>query len=55
MINKYKNVFSAGYTENWSREIFVIDYYLNINPWSYTINDLNGEKILGIFKKKSCC
>ena len=24
-ITKYKNSFSKGYTENWSREIFVID------------------------------
>ena len=24
-ITKYKNIFSNGYTKNWSREIFVID------------------------------
>ena len=24
-ITKYKNIFSKGYTENWSREIFIID------------------------------
>ena len=24
-ITKHKNIFSKGYTENWSREIFVID------------------------------
>ena len=24
-ITKYKNNFSKGYTENWSREIFIID------------------------------
>ena len=27
-INKYKNIFSKGYTENWSREIFTIDSVL---------------------------
>ena len=24
-INKYKNIFSKGYTDNWSREICIID------------------------------
>ena len=24
-ITKYKNIFSKSYTENWSREIFIID------------------------------
>ena len=24
-ITKYKNIFSKGYTENWSREIFISD------------------------------
>ena len=24
-VNKYKNIFSKSYTENWSREIFIID------------------------------
>ena len=28
-INKYKNVFSTGYTENWPEEIFVIDCFEN--------------------------
>ena len=43
-IIKYKNVFSKDYTENWSREIFIIDSVLKTNPWSYEIKDLNGEK-----------
>ena len=40
-ITKYKNIFSKGYTENWSREIFIIDSMLKINPWTYRIKDLN--------------
>ena len=32
-ITKYKNNFSKGYTENWSREIFIIDSVLKTNPW----------------------
>ena len=31
-ITKYKNIFSKGYTENWSREIFIIDSVLKVNP-----------------------
>ena len=31
-ITKYKNIFSKGYTGNWSREIFVIDSVLKTNP-----------------------
>ena len=32
-ITKYKNIFSKGYTKNWSREIFIIDFVLKTNPW----------------------
>ena len=41
---KYKNIFSKGYTENWSREIFIIDSVLRTNTWTCKIKDLNGEK-----------
>ena len=51
-ITKYKNIFSKGYTENWSREIFIINSVLKTNPWTYKIKDLNGEKIIGIFDEK---
>ena len=43
-ISKYKNVFSKGYTKNWSREVFVIDSVLKINPWTYKIKGLNRKK-----------
>ena len=36
-ISKYKNIFSKGYTENWSREIFIIDSVLKTNPWTYKL------------------
>ena len=48
MITKYKNIFSKGFTEN----IFVVDPLLNTNCWTYTIKDLNGEKISGSFYEK---
>ena len=51
-ITKYKNIFSKGCTENWSREIFIIDSVLKTYPWTYKIKDLNGEKIIGSFYEK---
>ena len=51
-ITKYKNIISKGYTENWSREIFLIDSVLKSHPWIYKIKDLNGKKLIGIFYEK---
>ena len=51
-ISKYKNVFAKGYPPNWSEEIFVIKEIKNTVPWTYVINDLNGEKIVGTFYEK---
>ena len=44
-ISKYKNIFAKGCTPNWSEEIFVIKKIKNTVPWTYVINDLNGEEI----------
>ena len=33
-ITKYNNIYSKGYTENWSRKIFIIDFVLKTNPWT---------------------
>ena len=51
-ISKYKNIFTKGYTPNWSEEIFVISKIKNTVPWTYVINDLNGEEITGSFYEK---
>ena len=51
-ITKYKNVFSKGYTENWSREIFNTNSVLKTNSLTYKIKDLNGKKIIGSFYEK---
>ena len=48
-ISKYKNIFAKGYMLNWSEEIFVIKKIKNTVPWTYTINNLNGEEIIGTF------
>ena len=51
-ISKYKNIFAKGYTPNWSEEVFVINKVQNTVPWTYLINDLNGEEIKGSFYEK---
>ena len=51
-ISKYKNIFAEGYTRNWSEEVFVIKKIKNMVPWTYVINDLNGEAIIGTFFEK---
>ena len=51
-ISKYKNMFAKGYTPNWSEEIFVIKEIKNTVPWTYVINNLNGEEIIGAFYEK---
>ena len=48
-ISKYKNIFAKGYMPNWSEEVFVVDKIKNTVPWTYVINDLNGEEITGTF------
>ena len=47
-ISKYKNIFAKGHTPNWSEEVFVIKKIKKTVPWTYVINDLNGEEIMGI-------
>ena len=53
-ISKYKNIFAKDYTPNWSEKEFVIKKVKvkNTVPWTYVINDLNGEKITGTLYEK---
>ena len=51
-ISKYKNIFAKGYMPNWSEEVFVVKKVKNTVPWTYVINDLNGEEITGTFYEK---
>ena len=51
-ISKYKNIFAKGYIPNWSEEVFIISKIKNTVPWTYVINDLNGEEIIGSFYEK---
>lgn len=50
-ITKLKKTFENKYTNNWSREIFLIDKILYTNPPTYKIRDTNGEEISGSFYK----
>ena len=51
-IYKYNKIFAKGYTPNWSEEVFVVNKIKNTVPWTYVINDLNGEEITGTFYEK---
>ena len=53
-ISKYKNIFAKAYTPNWSEEVFVVKKVKNTVPWTYVINDLDGEEIMGTFYEKNC-
>ena len=52
-ISKYKNIFAKGYTPNWPEEVCIVTKVKNTVPWTYIINDLNGEEIIGKFMKKN--
>ena len=51
-ISKYKNIFTNGYAPNWSGEVFVISKMKITVPWTYFIDDLNGEKVVWTFYEK---
>ena len=51
-ISKYKNIFAKGYVRNWSEEVFMIKKIKNTVPWTYVIDNLKGEEIIGTFYEK---
>ena len=51
-ISKCKNRFAKGYAPNWSEEVFAVRGIKNTFPWTYVINDVNGEEITGSFYEK---
>ena len=48
-ISTYKNIFAKGYNPNWPEEIFVIKEVKNTIPWTYVIDNLRDEGIIGTF------
>ena len=51
-ISKHKNIFAKSYTPNRSGKVFVITKVKSTVPWTFIINDLNGEEIIGTFYGK---
>ena len=51
-ILKNKNIFAKGNAPNWSEEVFELKKLKNTVPWTYFINDLNGDEIIGTFYEK---
>ena len=49
---KYKNIFAKGYTSNWLEKVFAVSKIKNTVLWTYVINVLNGEEIIGTFYEK---
>ena len=57
IVNEYnntyhKNFFVLAYNPNWSQEMFVTKKVKKTVPWTYVINALNGEKLVGTFYEK---
>ena len=50
--SKYKNIFAKDYTPNWFEEVLVIRKIKNTVPWTYVIDDPNGEEFTGTFYEK---
>ena len=48
-ISKFKNIFTKGYTPNWSKEIFIVDKINDKVPYTYNLKDLNDEEVIGSF------
>ena len=47
-----ETIFAKGCTPNWSEEVFLIKKLKNTVRWTYVINDLNDQEIIGIFYEK---
>ena len=48
-----QNIFAKGYPPNWSEEVFFVSKIKNTVPWTYVINDPNGDEITTFYKKES--
>ena len=43
-MSKYKDIFAKGHTPSCSEDVFVIKKVRDNVPWTYVIEDLNGEE-----------
>ena len=51
-MSKYKDIFAKGHTPSCSEDVFVIKKVKDNVPWTYVIEDLNGEENVWIFYEK---
>ena len=51
-ISKYENIFGKVYILNYPDEKFVVKKVKLTVPWTYVIEDLKGEEIVGAFHEK---
>ena len=51
---QYQNriIFAKGHIPNCSEEVSMINKVKNTVPWTYAIEDINGEEIVGMFYEK---
>src|SRR5271165_4119529 len=48
-ISRIKGLFEKGDLPNWSEALYIVDKVKQTNPYTYTVQDMNGEEILGSF------
>ena len=48
-ISRVKGLYEKGYLPNWSEALYTIDKVKKTNPYTYTVQDMNGEEVLGSF------
>ena len=48
-ISKYKSIFTKGYMPNWTEEVFIVKEVKQTVPYTYVIEDLQGDVIDGTF------
>ena len=51
-ISKYKDIFAKRQTPNWSQDVFVTKKVQTTVPWTYVINDINGDEIIRTLDEK---
>ena len=51
-ISKYKNICAKRYTPTWPENFFIVNKNKITVPWTYVINNLNREEIIGTFFEK---
>ena len=48
-LSRHKNLFSKGYKQNWTEELFRVRQVMVTRPRTYLVEDLHGEPVQGSF------